>query len=141
MVGWFFRSARRCDTSSINTYCLIMIYEQKFLSALFFTILVETPILFIFIRRIYKIRKSELPNSLLLFSGFICSFATLPYLWFILTMFINARVPFVISGELLAIAIESIILRFVLKLDIYKAGITSFFCNALSFLLGLLLLT
>jgi len=116
-----------------------MIYEHKFLVALFFTILIETPILFIFIRRIYKIGKSELPNGLLLFSGFICSFATLPYLWFILPIFINARVPFVISGELLAIAIESTILRFVLKLDIYKAGIISLFCNAVSFLFGLLL--
>ena len=115
-----------------------MLYEYKFLISLLFTIVVEIITLYVIIKYFFK--KEKIKNSLLLFTGFLCSFATLPYLWFIIPILIKTRLPYILIGEALVILIESFIIFFILKINYKKSIIISFICNFLSFLLGLLLL-
>jgi len=115
-----------------------MIYEYKFLISLLFTIIVEIIALFIIIKFFFK--KDKIKNSLLLFTGFLCSFSTLPYLWFIIPLIVKTRLPYIIIGEAFVILIESFIIFFMLKINYKKSIIISFICNLISFLLGLLLL-
>ncbi len=114
-----------------------MIYENLFLLALLLTVAVETALLFIIVRLVFKDKK--ISNGLLLFTGIICSFATLPYLWFILPFFLTSRALYLLVGELSVFLIEAIIIYFILKLDIRKALLVSFICNLVSFLLGLVI--
>lgn len=117
-----------------------MIYEYKFLISLLFTIVIEIITLFIIIKLFLKKDKKEITNTLLLFTGFLCSFATLPYLWFIIPLLVKTRLPYVLIGEIFVILMESLIIFFMLKLDYKKSIVISFICNIVSLLLGLLIL-
>jgi len=116
-----------------------MIYEYQFLQSLLLTFVVETAVLFTIARFFLKITDKRISNSLLFFTGFICSFATLPYLWFILPLFLKTRMPYVILGEFFVVMVESVIIFYVLKLSFRKSFIISFICNASSFLVGLII--
>jgi len=113
-----------------------MQYEYLFLFSLFLTLIIEIPILFLIVKYIFKIK---VKNSLLLFSGFFASFATLPYIWFIFPLFLKTYFSYTILGELIVFLLESIILYFMLNLNIKKALIASFICNFISFTLGLII--
>jgi hypothetical protein len=115
-----------------------MIYEYKFLLSLLFTIIVETIVLILVVRHVYTIDKSKISNSMLIFLGVFCSFATLPYLWFIIPLFIKSRFLFSLVGEILIVLIESIFYFLILRIDIKKAITISLICNLASFLFGLL---
>jgi len=114
-------------------------YETVFLYALAFTVVVETIILFIAARKILKIDKIKASNAMLLFLGFFCSFATIPYLWFVLPEFIKSRVLFTFVGEVSVTIIEGIIYYFVLKIKLRDAMLISLLCNLASFTLGLMI--
>ncbi|MDD5163952.1 MAG: hypothetical protein PHD95_07160 [Candidatus ainarchaeum sp.] len=113
-----------------------MLFEEKFLVALVLTITIETIVLFVLTKFVFKEPKSK---SRIIFAGFFASFATLPYLWFVLPPFINSAY-YIQMGETIVIAMESIILWQILQVKIQKAIIASIICNAVSFLFGLLLL-
>jgi len=116
-----------------------MIYEQQFLLALLFTVFIETAVLFIITRLVLKLSPKKIPSNLLLFTGLICSFATLPYVWFIFPMFFRQRIAYIIFAEAFAVLLESAIIYYLLKLSFKKSFAISLVCNATSFLLGLLL--
>lgn len=116
-----------------------MIYQELFLRALFFTILIETACLFLITRKLFNIDKSLTPNSQILFSGFITSFSTLPYLWFILPWAIRDRLIFSIVGEVTVVLIEAMIYYFALQLKPKRALIASILCNLASYAFGLVL--
>jgi len=113
-----------------------MQYEHLFLFSLFLTLIIEIPVLFLIIKYFFKIK---VKNSLLLFTGFLCSFATLPYIWFIFPLFLKTYLSYTIIGELIVFLLESIILYFMLDLNIKKALTASFICNFISFTLGLII--
>jgi len=129
------------------------VYFQKFIiEGLITTILIETLILFISVRFILKIGKQQLSHQLLIFTGIFCSFATIPYLWFVLPFYFR-RLPnylnftvggisglFFAVGEVSVTLIESIIIYFVLKLGYKKSLLVSFLCNAVSVIFGLIFL-
>jgi hypothetical protein len=115
-----------------------MLYEYKFLISLLLTIIVEIISLFILIKFFFK--KEKIKNQILFFAGFLCSFATLPYLWFIIPLLVKTRLPYILIGEIFVVLIESFIIFFMLKINYKKSIIISFICNIISFLLGLLLL-
>ncbi len=117
-----------------------MIYEYQFLQSLTVTITIEILILFILIRFLFKLKKEEITNSYLFFTGFICSFATLPYLWFLLPLFLKTRMNYMIIGESSVVILETIILYYLLKISFKNCLIISFICNATSFLIGILIL-
>ena len=108
-----------------------------FLRALFLTILIETFVLFVFFKTKFKILKIN--NNLLLLTGFLSSFLTLPYLWFVLPMFIQSTLFYVLIGELSVIIIETIIIWGILKINFRNAMLVSLTANLISFLMGLLL--
>jgi len=111
-------------------------YEISFIIALILTLVVEITVLFIIIKKIFKIRKIQ--NSKLLFIGFIASFATLPYLWFVFPAFLD-RLQFIILGEVFVFLIELLIYNQFLKLNIKQSAIVSFLCNMASIIVGLLI--
>lgn len=112
----------------------------KYLLALVLTIIVETTVLFIVIRKFLKIKKTEIKNSLLLFTGIFVSFATLPYLWFVLPLLLYKYILLTIIGEGIVFILESIIYYFVLKVNMKQAILLSFICNLFSYILGILLI-
>ena len=116
-----------------------MIYEYEFLLALVLTVIIETIVLFIIVRKLFKINKKKISNSILIFLGIFCSFSTLPYLWYILPFFIKDYFYFVLIGEIFVILIESLIYYFVLKLNYKRSFIISLICNLASFLIGTLI--
>lgn len=114
-----------------------MIYEYHFLLALLVTVMVETALLFATVRYLLKIDRAYITDSLLLFAGLFSSFATLPYLWFVLPMFIKTAFSLVGIGEFSVILVEAIFYFFLLELKWKKVLMLSFICNFASYLAGL----
>jgi len=114
-------------------------YELSFLKALFFTIIVETLCLVILVKFIF-VKQKTISIGVLLLTGIICSFATLPYLWFILPLFIKTKILYKVFSELFAIIVESLIIVGFTKLKIQYSILISIICNLLSYSLGLLLI-
>ena len=119
----------------INNFAL---YERNFLYAFLFTQIVEIPVVFILIRRVYK--HEEINISKIIFIGFIASALTLPYLWFILPFYIFNKTIYVIIGESLVILVETIIYNQLLKIKLSESFKISLAANASSFLFGLFIL-
>lgn len=117
-----------------------MLYEYKFLISLAFTLFIEIITLYILIKFFCKEHGAKISNSLLFFTGFLSSFATLPYLWFIIPLFIKTRVQYILFGESFVILLETLIIFFLLRVSLKKSLSISFICNILSFLGGLLIL-
>jgi hypothetical protein len=114
-----------------------MEYEISFLKALLLTIVIETSVLFLLFKVFYK--TLNISNWLLVLTGIVASFSTLPYLWFILPLFIKTKIFYVITSEISAILIESVIIWGLLRINYAKAIIVSVVCNMTSFLIGLLI--
>jgi hypothetical protein len=114
-----------------------MLYETEFLKALVQTILIETVVLFLLVKLVYKSLKIK--NRLLVLTGIVASFSTLPYVWFILPLFIQTRVYYILISEISVVLIEWLIIQGFLKISYKKALFISFICNMASFLIGLLI--
>jgi len=117
-----------------------MLYEYEFLISLAFTLIIEITTLFIIIKYFCKDEGAKISNSLLFFTGFLSSFATLPYLWFIIPLFIKTRIEYILFGESFVIFLETFIIFFLLRVNLKKSFYISFICNISSFLIGLILL-
>jgi hypothetical protein len=113
-------------------------YELLFFKALFFTISIETIVLFVIIKTFFK--ETKLANTTILFSGILASFATLPYLWFVLPHFIPSKITYIVVGELSVVFIESLIYFYILKIKYTWSLLLSAFCNLSSFLVGLVIM-
>jgi len=115
-----------------------MDYEFLFLKSLALTILIETFVIIIYFRLIDKRNDVKIPELLL--TGFIASFATLPYLWFIFPVYIHQKICYMIIGESFAVLVEAIIIGAVLKTKFATSLLCSFTCNTISFLAGLIIM-
>lgn len=109
----------------------------SFLKALLITIIIETLVLFLFFKTLLK--KIEISKLKLLFTGIFTSVATLPYLWFVLPLFITNSLYYIVFGELSVVIIESLILLVILNIKFKTAILVSFICNLFSFVIGLLI--
>lgn len=112
-----------------------MDYEILFLKSLILTILIESIVLIVLFRLI--IRNENLSIYRLLSTGFIASFATLPYLWFILPNFVDQKIWYMIIGESFAVLMETYIIGVILKIKLSISFLSSVTCNLISFLIGL----
>ena len=112
-----------------------MSYEKIFLSALFFTLLAEVPIVFLLAKYLYK--KTNIGK--IIFSGILTSTLTLPYFWFILPVFINNRMIYILLGESLIVIIEAFIYYQIIETKFIQALAISLIANIASILLGLLI--
>jgi hypothetical protein len=113
-----------------------MNYEVLFLQSLALTICIESVVLWIMIKLIYKIDK---PLNTLLFTGVFASFATLPYVWFIFPAFISVRWAYILSAESFAVIVETLIIHYNLKTGYSRSFILSLVCNMVSFGIGLII--
>lgn len=116
-----------------------MTYEVDFLIALATTITIEISVLFVMLRVVLRIPQSIVQNDRVIFSGIFASFATLPYLWFILPVLIQERIAFIMIGEVTVTLFEAIFYCFVLNLSFKRAFSVSVICNLVSFISGLLI--
>ena len=112
-----------------------MDYRLLFFKSLILTILIEMSVITIFFK--YIVRSVELSIPRLLMTGFIASFATLPYLWFILPSYVDHNVWYIIVGESFAVFVESFIIMAILRTRYLIALVSSFACNIISFGTGL----
>jgi hypothetical protein len=115
-----------------------MDYEIRFLIALAITVVTETTVIFVVIRALWKIAASNLSTARCLFSGIFASFATLPYLWFVLPALVKQYQVQVVTGETGVFVIEAIFYYYVLNLSIRRSAILSFAANAVSMIVGML---
>jgi len=79
--------------------------------------------------------KYENSRKKILLAGFLPSFATLPYLWFILPIVVQDRFWYVLSGEIGVFVFEILFIQGILHIERRKAILISFLCNLFSFLL------
>jgi len=114
-----------------------MEYEFNFLKALLITITVETAVLFLLFHTIYKTGKPV--SWLLLLTGVVASMATLPYLWFIIPLFVQSKLWYNLVCETSAVGMESVIILGLLRLKYPKAFTVSLICNTASYLIGWLI--
>jgi len=114
-----------------------MDYELLFLKSLLLTIVIEIAVMLFLFRVLFK--NKEIGYIRLMFTGFVASFATLPYLWFILPVYLDQRLWYIIIGESFAILMESFILFAMLRIKYVKSLLTSLICNAVSYLIGLMI--
>jgi hypothetical protein len=115
----------------------MMLYEYKFLLALAITIVTETAVLFIIGRLLWKKHFTLVSNARLVFAGFFCSFASLPYVWFVLPVWIRSHGALMLIGEPLVIALEWLFYGVLLRVGKGRALAVSLCCNIVSFTLGL----
>jgi hypothetical protein len=113
-----------------------MIYETKFILSLIVTLIIEIPILFIFIK--YFIKPKNISIKKIITVGIIASTLTLPYLWFVLIAYLPANY-YLLIGELFVILIESLIYYQLLNLKLHKAFYVSLIANIFSILVGILI--
>jgi hypothetical protein len=115
-------------------------YELRFLQSLVFTITVETALLFVLVELFVKDSAPRKNFWNIILTGIVCSGFTLPYIWFILPMFIHGKTVFTLIAESWAVFAETVILMWALRTNVPKAFLVSFTCNIASFLLGKLVL-
>jgi len=113
-----------------------MFYEQKFLSSLLLTLIVEIPIAILLVKSFYK--QKEIKISKIIFVGFVASALTLPYFWFILPAYITDRLLFMLYGEIIIVCIEMVIYNQLLKLKLTRSFVISLITNSMSILAGLI---
>ncbi|MCD6329106.1 MAG: hypothetical protein J7M10_01945 [Candidatus Cloacimonetes bacterium] len=115
-------------------------YEIKFLFALLDTVIIEIIVLIFFVKKIYRKDMEHITWDRLIFTGVFCSFATIPYLWFIAPYFLQSKALLYSVGEIAIFLMEAVIILFVLRIKFSKAIIISLSCNLASFLLGVFVL-
>lgn len=100
------------------------------------TLAVEAPVVLVIVKLIFKEKKVGWLKVL----GFaaLASCLTLPYLWFILPSYVDARL-YICTGEALVFVVEAFIFFFGLGIRFHKALLVSLIANAASYFLGVLI--
>lgn len=113
-------------------------YELHYLRALGLTVLVETAIAWLWLRKVYQIRAADLPPARIIFTGVMASAVTLPHVWFLLPAFIASPRMYVWIAESLVIVVETWIVWMLLPsvTSVYRAFGLSVACNLGSYLIG-----
>jgi hypothetical protein len=114
-----------------------MMYEIRFLVALAITVVTETTVIFILIRALWKISAAGLSTLRCLFAGIFASFATLPYLWFVLPAIVKPYQAQVVTGETGVFIIEALAYYYLLNLSIRRSVFMSLIANFVSIIIGI----
>lgn len=117
-----------------------MLYEYKFLLSLAVTVITETVVLYILLRAVWKEHYTGLPHWRIIFAGVFCSFATLPYVWFVLPVWVKSYHGLTVVGETSVILTEWLLYGMLLSIGRMRALAVSMACNAASYLVGLLVI-
>jgi hypothetical protein len=115
-------------------------FEVRFLISLAITVVVETAVIVSCTRFWFKIPSSQLTLRRCLFAGSFASFATLPYLWFVLPAFVHSYPLLITGGETGVFIIEAVAYIFLLDLPLRKTAVLSFLANFASIIAGMILM-
>jgi hypothetical protein len=116
------------------------LFELRFVISLLITVIVETIVIVCCIRFFFKITSRQLPMHRCVFAGFFASFATLPYLWFVLPAFVHPYPLLVTTGEAGVFIVEAMAYVFLLNLPFRKTVVLSALANSASIIVGLVVL-
>lgn len=117
----------------------MLTYTYRFLFALVFTVFIETIVLWIFIRKIFKFKNGRFSTSNIIFAGIMASFSTIPYVWYVSPILIYRSFKLsLILSEAFAILVEAIFYRFYFDVKFRYSLLISFVCNLSSWGLGYL---
>lgn len=120
------------DEDSQESWLTSKEYVVTFSIYWFWTVLIETIILFLLFKFLFK--SERVSNLRILVLGIIASTITLPFLWFVLPLFIHSEYTYIILWETLVTAIEVVILKYGLRISWWKAIFIWIICNLCSFL-------
>lgn len=112
--------------------------EARFLVALAVTVVVETAVLVALVRLLVKAQAGRPGLARCLFAGFFASFATLPYLWFVLPAFVRPYGVLVATGEAGVVIVEATAYVFLLDLPFRTTLVLSLCANLASIAVGFL---
>ena len=104
----------------------------EFILAYLLTILSETLLLWLICKTFIK---ENITTKKIILTWVLCSWITLPMLWYVFPLFMWDEEFYVIWWEILVLIIEAIIMKYMLKLSRLKALLISFVCNLASFIL------
>ena len=118
-----------------------MTYETAFLRALVWTLLSETAALGAGVYVLFRLRQDLSKSPLfsrkrILFAGFFASFATLPYLWFLLPQYISSYFFYALTGEIFVILLEALFFGAYFLLSPGVSLVLSLACNLVSLGVG-----
>jgi hypothetical protein len=89
---------------------------------------------------VLRIQPKKLSISKIIFVGFLASFATIPYLWFVLPWFVSLR-SYILLVELGIVVVEAVIYFQLLNIKLKNSLWISLICNSLSYFLGKIFLS
>jgi hypothetical protein len=112
-------------------------YESQFLTALAFTVLIETVVIFFAIRRLLNLRGPT--PAQIVYAGLVANVSSLPYLWFVLPAYLRNYSWYLVVGELGVVLWEAVFYWMYLSLRFREAATLSVSANFASFLFGLVL--
>ncbi len=115
-------------------------FESRFLISMLITVIVETAVILALLRFLFKLSPGRIGWTRCLFAGFYASFATIPYLWFVLPAYIGSYIACIFVGEIGAFILEAIAYVFFLNLPLRRAAVLSLIANMSSIAVGLILL-
>lgn len=118
---------RNLYNEKYQTYKLL-----EFIFAYLLTILSETFLLWLIAKNFIKGKPT---TKKIILTWLLCSWITLPMLWYVFPLFLWNWIFYGVFWEILVLIIESIIIKYMLNLSRIKSLLLSFICNLFSFLL------
>lgn len=111
-------------------------YTYSFILYLIITLLVESMVVFLLLRKIIKIKKQELSDREIISATILASSLTIPYVWFVFPFLFSNFVVAILISEMLAVFVEMIFYKIYIRLSFKNAFLISLIANAASFGLG-----
>ena len=111
-------------------------YTYSFILYLIITLLTESIVVFLLLRKFLKVEKQQLSNKEILSATIFASSLTMPYVWFIFPYLISNFIIAIWISEIFVVIIEMTFYKIFIRLSWKNALLISFLANLMSFGLG-----
>lgn len=111
-------------------------YLRSWLFPFFFTVATETVIVWIFLRKVFRISADDLPLKLVIGASIFANGFTHPQVWFVFPFVFQTYAVYLTVSELFAFLAEALFYWLFLKISAKRALVVSFAANGFSFLAG-----
>lgn len=114
------------------------VYTLAFLVSAAYSIVIETGTIAVILRALFKY--SRIPLRDIIIAGTTATLITIPYVWYVFPILLyRSSTAALITGELFAIMVETLIYWYVFRISLRHAFMLSLSANALSYFSGQLL--